>query len=401
MGSAWLRTDAYAGQRMNLLIDLRLLSVMPTVQTALRSIEEHATTRRLTIIRHPDSDPDLLRFWLRSAVSALPGHTVVKALVGEGTNVALAVANAAQLSSQTVQAQALDDCSGRFVHVLLCAADVAGTGLIESYAVAFAKCSGTTSAGGLCLYVVDPELKHELTDDGPIGVIQLTDMLSPEEMSAYVTIRTATSGRRGPGQTNLSRALVERFAGSDPRMAEVLMSMTDEELASLPASMPIDRLPPAPSSARKRLMHEDDPHLLFQSYRSPNAAQAKVAERKLLAHFRSACVQALMPWLEVCRFIMIERLKPVLEDYANRTGGLMRHSKGRPRPIELDVVEFNDVVVWERHHDLQLLHAWSEFRSEYEACEAASSLRNGIAHAGGASAQVILRCVAMVERAFG
>lgn len=384
---------------MTLHVNLEVLTVMPSIRAAMTEIDAHSATRRVTVIRHPGTENDMLRFWLDKALAGAGGERLVRAAISGSSNVAMMIANAAQIQSLTPASQAADSCTGRRVHVLLTPLDEGAPAVIEDYVVAFMRSLTDDLSDGLRLYVVDAHLRHAKAAGGSMAVIELTDLLPREEMGAYVTLRMAR--RSGPSNTYLARALVEWFAGADARMAEALMGLSDDQLIGLPASLDQLLLPPMPSTARQQLMGDDDALVLMYDYHAHDARRRDAAKKKLYSLYRHACVHALMPWLEERRMTMVEQLAPVLTAYERRMGGLYRGTRDKPFPIQMDQVEFNDIYAWERHHDLRLATDWPQYGERAEACWSARRIRNGIAHSSGVRFEKLIEDLAQIERAFG
>jgi hypothetical protein len=212
--------------------------------------------------------------------------------------------------------------------------------------------------------------------------------LSPDEMYAYVALRMV--GQNSPGSTSLTRHLITEFAGSDPILAEILMTLTPGELIRLPASL-AQVLPylPIDSSAL----------LDWQLSRTQGASGVAAAKRLDRLYWR-ACVRSLLPWLEERRFILVDKLRPTLEQYLHSTKGVWKKEipwQKTTIDIPIDDLEFNDVVAMSHRRSNPLTPTDQRAKHIISACRHAKRVRDALAHMRPPTANEIEDAVRTVE----
>ncbi|QKI70658.1 hypothetical protein [Achromobacter xylosoxidans] len=206
--------------------------------------------------------------------------------------------------------------------------------------------------------------------------VRFNGSLTEDEMHAYVTLRMV--GSQGLGTSSLARHLVIEFAGSDPLLAEELMTLHPNALLELPNTLA--RLPPRHGRAPRGTDAVSD----WLEMRAQSTAAAD-ANKRLEQRYWRACVRALLPWIEERRMQVIEKLRWSLEDYLYPTKGVWK--KRLPYRVEkyidipIEELEFNDIVAMSRQQNgdpFKPLDAQAE--TGLACCRAAKRVRDALAH---------------------
>lgn len=234
-----------------------------------------------------------------------------------------------------------------------------------------------------------------------VGVtVAFSGSLSPDEMHAYVALRMV--GQHAPGSSSLNRHLVTEFAGSDPMMAEALMTLTPNELLRLPGSL-VDVVPRLSARSGTTANDAADSVDVSAEWRISRTSGplAKAAAENLDRRYWRACVRSLLPWLEERRLPLLEKLRPALEDYLYpfRVWKKQNPWNGRTTDIAIEDLEFNDVVAMTFFREDPLRPGDDEARRLIVVCKHAKSVRDALAHMRPPTAADIEEAVRAFEEA--
>lgn len=241
--------------------------------------------------------------------------------------------------------------------------------------------------GGACRLIVvfESDLHPHAGNDYPSNqTIVFDGMLSPEEIRAYVSVKMIK--RTGPNRSNLLQALVTEFSGFDPMLAESLMALDDEQILTLPASLDLlyqnDHLRWREDSWGRGcvsyLSGEQRIHTMRQFYISkhPGRERAETENKLGVARWR-ACVNALLPWLELQRGYILQIFKAKLKAHAKADGGRVWVGKEKPRLIEIADMEYGDITYYTKN-EISVVTKLEEAAVQF--AWAAKRVRDEIAH---------------------
>jgi hypothetical protein len=254
---------------------------------------------------------------------------------------------------------------------------------------------GGRERGGARLVLV-----WRLADDAHVAEAEQTvafdGVLSSDEMHAYVALRML--GQRGPGTTSLTRHLVTEFAGGDPMLAEELMCLSIQEVLRLPAS--IDRLTQSYSMQQPAASGT-----LADWHRCrAHGEDAVIAAKRLDSKYWRACVRSLLPWLEERRSLLIEKLRPALEDYLYPTKGIWRKQMpwgGKVIDIQIQDLEFNDIVAMANYDADPFSPSDPVEQALVRTCRHAKRVRDALAHLRPPLVSEVEAMVREMDQVFG
>lgn len=239
-----------------------------------------------------------------------------------------------------------------------------------------------------------------------VQVLAFDGSLSVDEMGAYVAIRML-GGKGGPGSTGLLRSLVTEFAGFDAVLAERLMQFSESDILGLPETLGtiIEEDPlrwrtmswaegtqsSAEAGRSRHPLHEW--HLALHS--GPFQEEARLASKR---RYWRACVQALTPWLEERRALVLDVLKKPLDAVQAAHGGRMPRPGPRNTTIYVDRSEtdYNSVVGLANHGALAVPGDQAS-QQALAVCRLAKDVRDDIAHLRAPQLQRILALVTSMD----
>jgi hypothetical protein len=269
------------------------------------------------------------------------------------------------------------------------------------YLRALEHSSGTTQ-----LYADLRDGQHIVDGKGPgFRIIAFDGALPRDEMSAYVGLRMI--GRRGPGSTQLVRALVYEYSGFDAELAEKLISFDDGDILGLPHSFGA-LLDAEPLRWRSRswvdgtcasFARQEARHSLYEWYLALHSGPEK-EEALRAAHKRywRACVQALTPWLEERRLQVLDILRKPLDALLARTGGKIQKTlaSGNVIEIEREELEYNNIVGLAYQGGLAV-PADTTSQQALSVCKLAKKVRDDLAHLRPPSPQNVTALVSNMD----
>jgi hypothetical protein len=214
-------------------------------------------------------------------------------------------------------------------------------------------------------------------------------------------------GRRGPGSTQLVRALVYEYSGFDAELAERLISFDDGDILRLPHSLGAV-LDVEPLRWRSRswvdgtctsLDRQEARHPLYEWHLALHTGPEKEeALRAAYKRYWRACVQALTPWLEERRLQVLGILGKPLDALLARTGGKVQKplSSGNVIEIEREELEYNSIVGLAYQGSLAV-PADSTSQQALAVCKLAKKVRDDLAHLRPPSPQNITALVSNMD----
>ncbi|HEX2831082.1 MAG TPA: hypothetical protein VHP37_32405 [Burkholderiales bacterium] len=260
----------------------------------------------------------------------------------------------------------------------------------RQYLVDFeAACRSTNNiTNGTRLLVLSRQPLHDLRTPKASSVqdIVFSGALSYREMRAYVYMRT---DRIGPGTIPLVPALIAEFAGYDPLLAEQLMALPLEALLNLPhpldALLALDthrwRAGQWSAGAVAEIDGRTYRHALYDQYLATHPGpEQDTAITALKRRYWQACIQAVMPWLELRRPLVMSILKPSVQRFLQSTGEKLYNRSDRPDyEIDIEDLEYNRIVGLVYKQNLRIA-ADAEAQLAFKVCCLAKKLRDSLAH---------------------
>jgi len=289
-----------------------------------------------------------------------------------------------------------------------------------SYLKEFAKAlPGSTGNTRLILIRVDNDptwnakMLLEAKQGAKLETAFFDGALSADEMSAYLGMRMANSGRDGAEcgvlsfpMKRLARALVDEFAGFDAHFAEGLLRMSMEELMALPqtlgaiaAQLPVSDTVWRQASAAT-VQCDDQVHTLYLWHLACHAGQhQKLAEKELNRKTWRAQLFSLMPWFEQLRHHLISELHPLLSAHLASTNGFkirINQYNNREYRTPIDDLECNDIAAMTRG-DTPIRPNTPVECAAFNLCGRVGRIRNEIAHMRPPKLQEIHELIVSLE----